>query len=105
MSRLHVLYRCFDDRAVCLYIGATTQPGVRFRKHADTKDWWCEVVNIQLEHHASRDALERAEQEAIASEGPVFNIAHNTRRLEAFLRYYDDLDPDDEIEDLEDIDP
>lgn len=90
-----VLYRCYATDGTCLYVGATTQPGVRFRKHAESKDWWCEVSTINLVHYRTGDALAAAEKAAIAAECPVYNVAHNPGRREAFLDYYDDGDPDD----------
>lgn len=76
-DRAHVLYRAYDENFSLLYVGITANPGVRLRKHAERKWWWGNVSQIQLQHFSSRDALEAAEREAIATESPVFNVQGN----------------------------
>lgn len=99
MSKHYVLYRVYGGDRL-LYIGQTSQPNLRFRKHAEAKDWWPGVTSIELEHFRSRDDLERAEQAAIRTERPALNVQHNPMRpapeeVRMVVPYYDDGDPED----------
>lgn len=95
MSRPNILYRCFSERGMCLYIGMTTQPGVRLRKHAEGKDWWSDVSTIELEHYRSKGALEKAEKAAILAAAPVHNVHSNPGREESLRTWLLDLDDED----------
>lgn len=99
MSKHLVLYRIYGGDRL-LYIGQTSQPNLRFRKHAEAKDWWTGVTSIELEHFRTRDDLERAERVAIRTERPALNVQHNLMRPEPeavrpAVPYYDDGDPED----------
>lgn len=72
----NILYRCFDADSRLLYIGITANPPRRFRHHRGVKDWWAVVANIQLQTFETREALEAAEQSAIQSEQPRYNVAY-----------------------------
>lgn len=71
----YVLYRVFaaDDRL--LYVGATTNPKLRFMDHAH-KEWWLEAAKITLEHVSDLDELMAVERRAIESENPTHNVIH-----------------------------
>ncbi|MEX7474234.1 GIY-YIG nuclease family protein [Mycobacterium adipatum] len=71
-----VLYRIFDSVGALLYVGATTNPGVRFRDHGDHRDWWAEAATITLEHLPTWDMLTEAEAHAIRTENPKYNHLH-----------------------------
>lgn len=73
----HTLYRMYDVDGMLLYVGLTNDPAGRFRGHS-AKDWWEEVASITLEHHCDREDLKFAELEAIETEFPLYNRAHNT---------------------------
>jgi predicted GIY-YIG superfamily endonuclease len=74
----YVLYRFYDATDRLLYIGLTENPHARFKNHRFTKQWWEDVVSIQLEKFQSRDAVVAAERKAIERELPVHNV-HNNR--------------------------
>jgi predicted GIY-YIG superfamily endonuclease len=78
-ERPQVLYRMFDSTRRLLYVGITANLAARFAEHAGEKPWWTSVVSVDLEHFTSRKAVERAEQEAVVSEAPLFNHAHTPR--------------------------
>lgn len=80
MTELHSLYRFFDRSGRLLYIGITVSPPARFRDH-QSKTWWHLVTTIALETHDNRADLIEAEQRAIASEQPFFNIVHNSHTV------------------------
>lgn len=73
------LYRFFDTDDQLLYVGISSNPSIRFRDHGRSKDWWSEVASITLEHWPSRQAALDAEKQAIISERPRWNAAHNGR--------------------------
>ena len=61
-----------------LYVGVTRNGLQRFIEHSRDKSWWQEVATIQVEHiMCSRSLAEQYEREAIISERPLYNIAHN----------------------------
>jgi predicted GIY-YIG superfamily endonuclease len=75
MTATHVLYRMFDRDGGLLYVGITNDPKVRFRTHSRSQPWWDQVANITVQNHTSREALADAEQKAIRTESPLYNVA------------------------------
>lgn len=71
------LYRFYDATGVLLYVGITADPGARWRKHAHEKPWWQEVVKVTLEQLPDRGSVVRAEEAAIKTEHPRYNVVHN----------------------------
>jgi len=71
------LYRFFDAEDVLLYIGLTTNPPARLKKHRDEKPWWQEIRQMHVEYHPTISALQAAEREAITNEKPKYNVQHN----------------------------
>jgi len=85
--RNHDLYRMRDLSGRLLYIGVTNGGLRRFMEHSKDKTWWREVDTINVEHvHCSRQAIEMLEREAIKSESPLYNVAHNNEPLPATTR-------------------
>ncbi len=82
-SPLHTLYRFYASNGALLYVGITNNPGRRFSKHRDDKDWWLDVARIDMEQYPSREALNAAEQRAIQNERPLHNIKHNLQAMAA----------------------
>jgi hypothetical protein len=80
-EKTHVLYRMFNAEGELLYVGITNNPKMRFRTHSKTQPWWSEVTNIAIENHSTREALAVAEQRAIRSEGPRYNVAYTLAPL------------------------
>ena len=77
MNDTYVLYRFFTGDGRLLYVGMTRNPARRFEQHGGTKSWWSEVERIEMEHHATLDALREAERRAIESDHPIHNIRMN----------------------------
>lgn len=69
----NVLYRIFDSDGQLLYVGATTNPGVRFTQHAAGQPWWDDAANITLERFDTYEALIEEERQAIEAEDPRYN--------------------------------
>ncbi|WP_284576666.1 GIY-YIG nuclease family protein [Streptomyces sp. 2P-4] len=74
-NRRTALYRLTDAGGRLLYIGITTDPDARFKKHEGTAPWWPLVTKRALEWHPSRPEAERAELLAIGTEEPLYNRA------------------------------
>lgn len=71
-----VLYRIFNSSDALLYVGATTNPKLRFNTHSSSQSWWCDAATIKLQHFGDLDALMKAEREAIESEHPLHNYIY-----------------------------
>lgn len=81
---MNVLYRFFDAEGVLLYVGATTNPALRFDNHSRAQPWWPEVATITLQHCFDWDELDTEETRAIRTENPKYNQVHSktaTRKL------------------------
>ena len=79
------LYRHYDATGRLLYVGITNHYARRCEQHADEKAWWVLVDpgRSTTQEYPNRAAALLAEEAVIRSERPVFNIAHNGRRLSA----------------------
>lgn len=78
------VYRLYDADDNLLYVGVGVDPSTRWRAHREQKEWWRSVVKITIERHPTRVEALRAEQAAIVTEGPRYNIVYSTRsRLRA----------------------
>lgn len=62
-----------------LYVGITDRYDSRMVQHSE-KHWWASVKRITREEFDDRNLAARAEREAIASEKPLHNRAHNSRK-------------------------
>lgn len=71
------LYRFFDGAGALLYIGITNKNSKRWDGHVREKQWWGRVRTATIEHYADRPATMAAEQAAIKTEKPEFNVQHN----------------------------
>lgn len=78
----YILYRVFANDGALLYVGATTNPALRFEDHSRVQPWWPEAATITLQHCFDGDELDTEEAEAIRTENPKYNQMHSkTRRL------------------------
>lgn len=75
--RPHALYRFFASDDALLYVGITCDVGRRWDRHASDKPWWTEVARSTVQHFDSREAVLAAEEAAIRSEKPRYNVVHN----------------------------
>lgn len=72
------LYRCYDNQDQLLYLGVSLSAFRRFIQHKTRSKWAKDVVkHIYIEYFDSRDLALAAEEEAIKTEYPKFNIQHN----------------------------
>lgn len=55
------LYRFYDAESALLYVGIATNPGRRFKQHADRQPWWPDVADIKVELYASTQDAHAAE--------------------------------------------
>lgn len=77
-SKPQALYRFYDADGELLYIGITSNPGARWKRHAGDKPWWTEVASTTIEHFGTREDVEVAERSAIRAERPKYNRQHNS---------------------------
>jgi predicted GIY-YIG superfamily endonuclease len=73
------LYRLYaKESGKLLYVGITTNPNTRFKEHAADKPWWTDVdqPNTKIAWYRNRRQAMVAEEKAIKSEDPVFNVVH-----------------------------
>lgn len=75
------LYRFYDAADQLLYVGVAFEPAVRWRRHANERDWWDEVARIDAVRLESRKAALQAERLAIKVERPRHNQKHTHAAL------------------------
>lgn len=73
----HTLYRFFDRTGGLLYVGRTTAPSKRWAAHERKAPWFPDVASMTREVYPDAEAVDLAERTAIATEGPLHNIALN----------------------------
>ncbi len=88
----NALYRFWASDGTLLYIGITLKPNARWKQHMKDKPWWSEVAGITVEQYPTREAVEAAEREAIRTQGPKYNVTHNTHPAAAPFPAVADLD-------------
>jgi predicted GIY-YIG superfamily endonuclease len=69
------LYRYFDSEGQLLYVGITKNPLERQAQHQKTQPWWDDVTSARFEHYSTREEAIKAEDYAIGTEWPRYNIA------------------------------
>lgn len=74
------LYRHYNNKGELLYVGISIVPGERQESHRKSAPWWQQVANIRLEHFSTPIEAKIAEDKAIATEDPVYNILGRKRR-------------------------
>jgi len=72
------VYRLYDEANVLLYVGIATKPPTRFKRHAVTQPWWCDVATREIVWRDTRIDAQREEDVAIASEHPLYNLQHRS---------------------------
>jgi predicted GIY-YIG superfamily endonuclease len=77
-NRRTALYRLYTPSGKLLYVGITANPNTRFTEHAAEKPWWHEVdlTSPVIEWYGNRRKALEAEERAIKSERPVYNVVH-----------------------------
>jgi hypothetical protein len=83
------LYRCYGYAGELLYIGKTTRPvGKRTADHARTTSWWGEVAYVVYEDVDGY--LDAAEEKAIRTERPRYNVVYGPSRRGPDCRWCND---------------
>ena len=59
-----------------LYVGITGNLQRRLRSHERTKNWWSEVVRIEIDRYPNRRSALNDEFLSIHFLGPTYNIQH-----------------------------
>jgi predicted GIY-YIG superfamily endonuclease len=75
----HYVYRCYAINGALLYVGCTTNLKTRLREHkgSDSKTpapWYGVTARVTTEHFPDAATARHAEDEAIRTEFPVFNV-------------------------------
>lgn len=73
----HSLYRMYDTYGILYYIGITMRQSHRMHEHQRAKWWWHLITDIKVEHFPDRETALKAEELAIRSEKPEYNVVHN----------------------------
>lgn len=76
---MHTLYRFWGHNNELLYVGISSDIGRRIHQHAKGKAWFEDVDHITTGHFPDRETVLAAEQYAIKTEKPHWNVVHNTR--------------------------
>lgn len=71
------LYRAYAGDGQLLYVGVSFSALQRLAQHRSCSEWFDQCAEIKIERFEDRGAACRAEIEAIETEHPIFNIAHN----------------------------
>lgn len=72
-----VLYRFFDSQGTLLYVGISCDWMGRLKQHSTRADFYSAVAGMTLERFPDREAVLKAEIEAIQKEDPLYNRADN----------------------------
>lgn len=83
------LYRHFDREQKLLYVGVSISAVKRLGEHALHSHWHSQIANVTIEHFETRKEAIAAEKEAIESEKPLHNIAHNKSKKDRPLSEYE----------------
>lgn len=81
-SKRTALYRLYDGDDRLLYIGISALPKARWERHATLQPWWHLVARKSLEWHDDRASAIKAEAEATAAEGPLYDRSWRRSRSE-----------------------
>jgi hypothetical protein len=68
------VYRTYDRSGALLYVGVARRVGVRLHQHDERSEWFADVAFLDVSWYATRDAALLAEAQAIATEGPIYNV-------------------------------
>lgn len=77
MSGATALYRHFDESGALLYVGISLSAMQRMEQHRDRSGWFDQIANVKIERYPTRQDALRAEENAIRSERPKYNVVHN----------------------------
>lgn len=75
------LYRVFGPDDALLYVGISNNFGTRWQQHAGKQEWWPEVRRQTVDWYDTRIEAAAAEVDAIKTERPQYNRAHNQSQV------------------------
>jgi predicted GIY-YIG superfamily endonuclease len=70
------LYRHYDKHNNLLYVGISVNALRRLKQHKK-KRWYSQIAKVTLETYPTRNKALQAEEKAIKSEKPYWNVIHN----------------------------
>jgi len=76
VSTAHYVYRAYNAAGQLLYVGMTGNPARRAKMHRSRSPWWHEAARFRLVGPLSQARAAQMEEEAIWSEGPIYNRPH-----------------------------
>lgn len=76
------LYRFYDNDKRLLYVGISVRGPRCWREHASDKVWYSDVATATMEHFPTTAEALKAEEAAIKTEAPAYNVVHNGNRTE-----------------------
>ena len=79
MDKACKLYRHYDSTGALLYVGVALCPVMRNETHRRQAPWFAEVSSISIENIPTIQAAKLAENAAVLTERPKYNIRLNGR--------------------------
>ncbi len=76
----HAVYRIYRADGILLYIGMSSDPEYRIRRHRTEQSWGGEIATWTVEWHDDRRTALRAEQPAIDTELPCYGMTTDLYR-------------------------
>jgi predicted GIY-YIG superfamily endonuclease len=74
---MQYLYRAYGPQNQLLYVGISGNWSERLHSHERNSEWMQLTDFVKLERYPTREAVEKAERQAIVTESPIFNKMHN----------------------------
>jgi len=74
----HYVYRIYDERRRCLYVGCSINPMVRIRFHR-SKSWGGEIHHYDITEHVWRPAALAVERRETKRLNPIHNLVDTPR--------------------------
>lgn len=71
------LYRHWDEEDNLLYVGISLSAVARLSDHMANSQWASDIAKVTVEYYGSRPAALAAEQKAIETEAPAYNVIYN----------------------------
>ena len=82
----HTVYRMYAEDGTVLYVGCTSDIGRRTAQHSSGREWFGEIVRIEVEHYADRSSAVARESELITALDPKHQVSFNNRSLNGWER-------------------
>ncbi|MGY6251143.1 hypothetical protein ACXIUS_26985 [Bosea thiooxidans] len=76
-SERTALYRHWDEEDNLLYVGISLSAVARLSDHMANSQWASDIAKVTVEYYASRPDALAAEQKAIETEAPAYNVIYN----------------------------